>query len=328
MEQYIAEQGIFGARQARRRAREIEPATLKRRSPFGRRVFALALFSLGLGAAQILAPRAVSRLIGLRPKWRVRTSLLALGAREMSCGLGLLVAPRSAGWMWARVAGDVMDVGLLAALLAKRPDRKRRALSLGSVLAVTALDAKTALDMHRSQRAVAHRGIHVSRAITVNRPRDEVYRFWHDFENLPRFMAHLESVKVSDGRSLWKAKGPGGTTFEWEAEIAIDRPNDTIAWRSLEGSQLDNRGSVKFLSAPGDRGTEVRVELRYDPPFGSLGAAAAKLFRREPGQEVEDDLRRFKQVIETGEVLHSDASIHPGKHPARPVDGAEREVSR
>jgi uncharacterized membrane protein len=151
-----------------------------------------------------------------------------------------------------------------------------------------------------------------------------VYRYWRDLEHLPTFMAHLESVTMQDsGRSKWIAKGPMGIHIEWQAEIVADQPNENIAWRSCEGSDVPNQGSVRFLDAPGGRGTEVRVELRYDPPTGALGAAVAKLFGAEPGQEIAGDLRRFKQVIETGEVLHSDASIHKGPHPARPSPSSQ-----
>ena len=168
-------------------------------------------------------------------------------------------------------------------------------------------------------------GIHVLSAITVNRPREEVYRYWHDLENLPTFMAHVRQVTVQpNGRSRWVARGPAGVSIEWEAEIVADQPNENLAWRSCEGADVPNQGSVRFLDAPGGRGTEVRVELRYDPPTGALGAAVAKLFGAEPGQEIAGDLRCFKQVIETGEVLHSDASVHRGRHPGRPSRSSAR----
>ena len=148
------------------------------------------------------------------------------------------------------------------------------------------------------------------KAITVNRPPEEVYRFWHDFRNLPRFMHHLESVQVTgDRRSHWKTKGPAGMSVEWDAETVDDRPNELIAWRSVEGSQVDNAGSVRFVPAPGGRGTEVHVELRYSPPGGAVAAAIAWLFGESADQQVYDDLRAFKQVIETGEVLVSDATL-------------------
>ena len=163
--------------------------------------------------------------------------------------------------------------------------------------------------------------------ITVDKALEEVYWFWHDFENLPRFMAHLESVRVTgEGRSHWRAKGPAGRAVEWDAEIVEERPDELIAWRSLAGADVDNSGYVRFTPAPGGRGTEVRVELRYAPPGGSAGAAVAKLLGSEPGQQVLDDLRRFKQVLETGEVVRSDALPEgenlarlPKQRPARPV---------
>jgi len=144
-------------------------------------------------------------------------------------------------------------------------------------------------------------GIKVERSITVDRPREEVYHFWRQLENLPRFMDHLESVTVLDeDRSHWVAKAPAGTKVEWDASIQDEIENELIVWRSLPGSDIDNAGSVHFIPA-GD-GTEVRVVLRYDPPAGKVGAAVAKLLGEEPEQRVEEDLRRFKQVMEAVET--------------------------
>jgi len=141
-------------------------------------------------------------------------------------------------------------------------------------------------------------GIRVEERIVLNRPRSEVYRFWRNLENLPRFMDHLESVTVIDHeRSHWVAKGPAGTRVEWDAVIHHEIPNQLIAWRSLEGSEVDNAGSVHF--EPTETGdTEVRVVLRYDPPGGKAGAAVAWLFGEEPSRQVAEDLRRLKQVVE------------------------------
>lgn len=144
-------------------------------------------------------------------------------------------------------------------------------------------------------------GIKVERTITVSRPRAEVYRFWRQLENLPRFMDHLESVTVIDeNRSHWVAKAPAGTRVEWDASIHNEIENELIAWRSLPGSDVDNAGSVHFT--PAGNTTEVRVVLSYDPPAGKLGSAVAKLLGEEPGQQVEEDLRRFKQVMEAAET--------------------------
>jgi uncharacterized membrane protein len=106
---------------------------------------------------------------------------------------------------------------------------------------------------------------------------------------------------------------------EWDAEIVDDRPDERIAWRSVEGSEVSNYGAVTFRDAPGDRGTELLVELRYDPPGGAVTNALATLFREAPGQQIHDDLRAFKQMMETGEVLLSDATARPGPHAGQPI---------
>jgi uncharacterized membrane protein len=146
------------------------------------------------------------------------------------------------------------------------------------------------------------RGIHVVESITVNKPREELYRYWRQLENLPRIMHHLESVQVIDERrSHWVAKGPAGARVEWDAEVINDVPNERIAWRSLGGAEVDNAGSVRFLDAPGDRGTQVTVTLDYIPPAGGLGYAIAKLLGRDAKRDVHEDLRGFKRTMEVGE---------------------------
>lgn len=147
------------------------------------------------------------------------------------------------------------------------------------------------------------RGIRVEKSVTINRSPEELYKYWRNFENLPRFMNHLESVRTTgERRSHWVAKAPAGTTVEWDAEIINEKENELIAWRSVEGADVDNAGSVRFQAIPAERGTEVKVQLRYDPPGGIVGAAIAKLFGEAPDQQIEDDLRRFKQLMETGEI--------------------------
>ena len=146
-------------------------------------------------------------------------------------------------------------------------------------------------------------GIKVERSMTVYRPREEVYRFWRDFQNLPHFMKHLEEVQVSEnGTSHWVARAPLGARVEWDAEITEERENELISWRSLPGSLIENSGTVRFKDAPGGRGTEVHIALKYNPPGGSASAAFAKLFGEEPSLQVREDLRRFKEVIEAGET--------------------------
>ena len=147
----------------------------------------------------------------------------------------------------------------------------------------------------------AGRGIKVEQSMTINRPPAELYRYWRNLENLPRFMSHLEEVRAHDPvYSHWVVRGPAGTSVEWDALVYNEKENELIAWRSLEGADVDNAGSVHFVPAPDGRGTEVRVVLKYDPPAGKVGAGVAALFGENPEQQIAEDLRRFKQVMEAG----------------------------
>jgi uncharacterized membrane protein len=166
-----------------------------------------------------------------------------------------------------------------------------------------ALEINTAEGKSGAVSVSADRGIRVDKSITINRSPEELYKFWRNLENLPQFMNHLESVVSTGGKlSHWVAKAPAGTTIEWDAEIINEKENEMIAWRSLEGSQVDNAGSVHFNRAPNGRGTEVKVSMRYTPPGGSLGKLVAQFFGEAPEQQIEEDLRRFKQIMETGET--------------------------
>jgi uncharacterized membrane protein len=284
---------------------------------------ALGYFSLGLGAAQILMPGAVSRLVGLKGGSTSTTVVRAIGVRELAAGVGILTQSRPAFWLWARVAGDIMDIALTSAALADpRNARGRLAATLSSLAGVTAVDATSAQELSGADgERDAQR---VVKAITIRRSPDDVYRFWRDFQNFPSFMSHLESVRVVDERrSHWTASGPAGRSVEWDAEITEDQPGQRIGWRSLPGAMVSNSGSVSFRAAPGGRGTEVRVEIEYAPPAGQLGSLVARLFGQEPRQQVQADLRKLKQVVETGEVIRSSATIsgtHLLQRPAQPVD--------
>jgi uncharacterized membrane protein len=317
----------FTSRDAGERRRGNGKRTESRDGSEERLARGLGWFSIGLGLAQIGAPRAVARLIGIPDHDETRNTMFAIGLREITSGIGLLSRSNPAPWLWSRVGGDVMDLALLGKQLnSEEGERTRVAAATAAVLGVTLLDLYTSHSMtgkrkngHSPETARRQRGIHVHESATINRPVGEVYGFWHNFENLPRFMTHLESVQVlDDRRSRWRAKAPAGTKVEWEAETIEDIPNKLIAWRALESSDVPNSGRVWFLAAPGDRGTEVHVELQYNPPVGAIGALIAKFFGEEPSQQVKGDLRRFKQVMETGEVVRSDASVHGGPHPARP----------
>lgn len=143
----------------------------------------------------------------------------------------------------------------------------------------------------------------VGRAVTINRPRAELYAYWRDFAKLATFMDNLERVDVlDDKRSHWVVKAPGGTTVEWDARITEEREGEMIAWASEEGADVANSGRIDFRDAPGGRGTYVIATIEYRPPGGAIGQLIAKLFQREPALQTRRDLRRFKQLMETGEI--------------------------
>jgi uncharacterized membrane protein len=163
----------------------------------------------------------------------------------------------------------------------------------------------TARDGERNNTRVAlsgSRGVHVEEVATINASAEQLYTFWRNFEQLPRFMQHLVSVKQLDRRrSHWVAKAPAGRTVQWDAEIINEIPGELIGWRTLDGADVVSAGSVQFKPAPA-RGTEVRVRLQYDPPAGKIGAGVAWLLGEEPSQTIREDLRRFKQLMEAGEI--------------------------
>jgi uncharacterized membrane protein len=203
---------------------------------------------------------------------------------------------------WATALGG-------AALLvwgANKLSKERHAL--GAVL--TATSAGFILRSTRSDtraRLGASRGTSVEQSFAINRPAQELYEFWQNLEQLPRVMPELSSVRMIDHRrSHWVARGPAGWHTEWYADIINDIPNELIAWRTIEGSNLVSAGSIHFEEGPVGRGTAVRVKLQYDPPGGKLGAALAWAFGDSPSQVIREGLRRFKQLMETGEIPTTD----------------------
>ena len=234
----------------------------------------------------------------------------------------ILTQERPAGWLWARVAGDALDLASLgSAMTASDAQRGKLLAATAAVAGVTALDVLCAQKMTDGVGVTAALSGEIStiRTVTINKSPEELYAFWRDFTNLPRFMQSLQSVEMlGERRSHWTLNMPGGKSVEWDAETTEDQPNRRIAWRSGEGSDVRHRGAVEFRPAAGGRGTVVRVELEYTAPGGAAGAALAKLFGKEPGQQVSSELRHFKQLMETGEITKSDASIHAGMHAAQP----------
>lgn len=293
---------------------------------------ALGWFSIGLGLAEITAPNALARLIGIPEDDSNRRMLRAFGLRELANGVGILAQPQESGWMWARVGGDLMDLAFLGNNLRSHESQPNRiAAAAAAVAGVTALDVLCGQRIAQEGGDTSTRGasgasrlwsrhIDVRQTVAINRKPEEIYSFWRDFRNLPQFMSHLERVDVQDDRrSHWVAKAPAGRTVEWDAEVTEDQPNQRLCWRSLEGADVDNSGEVRFERAPGGRGTILRVEMRYTPPGGVFGAIGAKLFGEEPQMQVRDDLRRLKQVLETGEVTVAEGSMAIS-HPAQAWD--------
>ena len=282
----------------------------------------LAWFSIGLGAVQLLAPRAVANIAGLG---KDNTGTVRLfGIRQIASGIGIFSQgenPSEA--IWSRVAGDAMDLAALgAASSSAKSNKGKLALAATGVLAVGALDVLCAQNLNKN--GAGESGTTVRKSLAINSTPEELYTFWRNFENLPRFMKDLESVKItSETTSHWVAKGPAGTNVEWDAEITEDRPNELISWRSLENADVDNSGTVRFEKAPGGRGTFVKVEMEYNPPAGIIGVAVAKLFGKEPGQAALESLRCFKQVMEVGEVVVSDGAVWDNgllsQRPAQPI---------
>ncbi len=266
---------------------------------------ALGWFSVGLGFAQLAAPRGLSQMIGAPARPRL---MRALGARELASGIGILGGRRPAPWVWARVGGDVIDLALLAAALRAAETRRGRAIAATAAVAgVTIADAICSARLLRSGAARFEDSLELTASVTINRPPAEAYRFWRDFENHPRFMTHLESVRTSgDGRSHWRLRGPGGTSVEWDAEITEDVPERSLAWRTTGDPEFAHSGAVRFEPGPRGQGTVVELRMRYEPPAGRLGQAVAMLLGQAPEQQIEDELRRFKQLLETGEIARTE----------------------
>jgi uncharacterized membrane protein len=163
----------------------------------------------------------------------------------------------------------------------------------------------------RPRRTNGHpRGIYVTSSLTVDRTPEDVYRFWRDLTNLPRFMAHLESVELREPHVRLRARLPAGIELEWDAQITADRPNERIQWGSLPDADIEGHGMVRFTPTRKGGGTEVQVMLRYTHPAGAVGAAFAKRFGKHPVQQVRADLERFKKLLENGDTAPSEASPH------------------
>lgn len=240
----------------------------------------LGWFSVGLGTAQLLAPKAMCKIVGASGEGASRRLMRLMGARELTQGIGILTRPRPTNWLWARVAGDGLDLSLLTLTLAK--NRKGRTLiAIANVLGVTAPDVYESLHLSR-KTGEPREGMPVRKAVTIRRPREEVERAWANAQDL------RERVLEADA-------------------------------------------TVSFSEAPGGRGTELAVDFIEQPPAGDLGKAVHKLSGKDPSTQLADDLRRFKQLLETGEIVRSDGTPaghlladHLKQRPAQPLEEAVR----
>ncbi len=195
-----------------------------------------------------------------------------------------------------------------------------------------ALESDAPLSAAVHQRDIAHEVAEahhwhsaalVGRTVTIGRPRAELYAFWRDFRNLAHFMENIDAVTVDGDRSHWTIKAPAGRTVEFDTVITEDEPDSLIAWESVEGGDIKNAGRVEFFDAPPGRGSYVRVTMAYDPPAGEAGKAIAKLFQKEPKVQARRDLRRFKQLMEAGEISTTtapDAAPRGGLKPEPDTD--------
>jgi uncharacterized membrane protein len=210
---------------------------------------------------------------------------------------------------WERLASVAAGTALLVLGTRQRP-ANRAATSAGASLVARGItgfcpmNAILGRSADRSDTRIAlggDRGVHVYESITINRPASELFRFWRDFSNLPRFMEHLDDVRViSPVRSIWTAKAPVGMRVKWEADVINEIEGELIGWQSTDNADVATAGSVRFI--PSDNGTEIVVHLQYEPPAGKLGSMVASMFGEEPSQQIRSDLRRLKMMLETGDV--------------------------
>jgi uncharacterized membrane protein len=261
---------------------------------------ALGWFSVGLGVVELLAPRSFSKAIGAGDQSMI---VRMCGARELASGVALLSGRAPASATFSRVAGDAMDLALLGAAF-RSPDAnpKRLMVATTAVLGVAALDVYAASQYAGTALAEAPSIETLRVSIAINSTPERLYTFWRNFENLPRFMNHLEQVSCDDERrSHWEAKGPAGVRVAWDSEVTHDEPNRSIGWRTTPESEVRHHGSVTFTPEMNGRGTIVDVRMHYGAP-GKLSAKLARVLGQDPKTRMKQDLRSLKQLLETGEI--------------------------
>lgn len=267
----------------------------------------LGWFSIGLGVAELVMPEQMEKVIGVRDRGKRRNVLRAYGAREIAAGLAILSQPRQPGWLWTRVAGDIVDLATLGSAM-RTPDvrRGRVAIATAAVAGVTVLDVIAGAKLSHVE---PFRG---EAAVLINRPPEDLYNFWRDPSNLVALEPWLESVHpLGNQQWRWRAKA-AGRMLEIETQVTEDEPNRLLAWRSTENSPVLMRGRIEFQPATANHGTRVRARLEMHGPV-ALAARPASALGLGPELRLEQHLRRFKQLMETGEI----ARTHEERHPSR-----------
>jgi uncharacterized membrane protein len=279
----------------------------------------LGWFSIGLGIAELAAPRTMEKVMGLRDRDQRRNVLRFYGVREIAAGVGILTNEQKGAWLWSRVAGDALDLASLGSAYTARDAKKGRlTFATLSVMGVTALDMLCARQLTRSW--MSNGSERVIKSIIIDRPAEEIYGFWRNLSNMPRFMKFVESVEPrGERRARYRVTLPNEGTLDLETEIVEDRPGRLISWRPTGDYPFPPAGTVRFEAAPGNRGTLVRVELNPEGGAMQAGAHIGKAFG-VPQTLIENNLRALKQILETGEVVQSDSSIFPGMHAAQPPE--------
>ncbi|MBV8362612.1 MAG: cyclase/dehydrase [Deltaproteobacteria bacterium] len=268
----------------------------------------LGFFSIGLGLAELLAPHYLSRAIGVIERHSIL--MRAMGVREISNGLAVLAEPAESRWMWGRVAGDALDLGLLGLAFISAPRRERIRVmgAIAAVAGVTVLDLRCARhNEHNSYRTSLRklsggRGVRVQKSLLMNAPAAEIYSFCRELNNLPRIIPGISSVlRTDEGNLRFVTHGLLRKDATWDLALIEERPNELITWRSLDEAPFENAGSIRFIEQPGKRGTIVRVEMLLNPTPGRLGESLVSIFN-QPAFHLNEALRRLKALIETGEI--------------------------
>ncbi len=269
----------------------------------------LGWFSIGLGIAEIVAPHAITRALGLR---RQEGLMRAYGLREIGTGVGILMAEDPAPWIWGRVGGDALDLATVAGGLGSSK-RGRALLALVALGGVTAVDVACGRQLGQARERTDSDGRvagapgdapEAERSITIGKAAQELYERWRHPGTLAQVMAPFAAVRAAEGGTMqWQVAGPLGHSLDWETETAGDQPGVATGWRSLPGARVPSEGSIRFRPATGGRGTVATLRVRFDPPGGLIGDAAAKLLGGlVPATIADTALRRFKSLVETGEI--------------------------